>query len=1272
MRIKKLPGALVIAALVTLAISLEVATPNVYGDGEGSQPTLPEKPELKYPNLGSNLDQLVASIKKGKTSAKEAAEDAPARREASVAVTIYLSGNVDEVVKFLQDNDGSPRNVGEDYIEAYVPVSLLGRVSEQPGVIRVREIIPPAATQPAPPPPPQPAPPQPPQPPQIPQQVDGHGPPVHGSSAWNQAGFSGQGIKVGVIDLPFGFNGFSRLMGTELPSTVQARCYTSLGKFTQSLADCENYMLGNNHGTVVAEAVLDIAPEVSLYIAAPRSPGDLQTATDWMVSQGVSVIVHSVTHEYDGPGDGTSPFSDSPLRAVDRAVAGGSVWVNSAGNAGLRTWFGAYSNSDGDSYIDFNGFDEGIDIQLKAGDEITVQLRWEDSWSGATSDFDLYVYDHPTKVIVASSFDPQGGAAGHVPYESVNYIASHDGPYFVSVLHYSGSTPRWIQLKVWDVDLIEYYTESGGIANPAESRNPGMLAVGAAHWNSVGSIEPYSSRGPTPDGRVKPDIVGADCGATALRPLDEYGDGFCGTSQAAPHVAGMAALVRQRFPDYTPAQVAAYLKNHAQQRETPDPNNTWGHGFAQLPSPDREALEALYNATSGANWLETTNWMTSSTLSTWHGVTTDNEGRVTELNLTRNQLKGEIPPELADLTNLKVLALGGNELTGKIPAGLGSLANLEELYLWGNELTGTMPAELGSLANLVQLQVSENQLTGEIPVVLGSLANLKELWLSENQLTGEIPVELGNLSNLAELVLWGNKLTGAIPTELGSLSNLELLSLSANQLTGEIPAELGSLTNLTGLYLYGNQLTGEIPAGLGSLANLEELYLWGNELTGTMPAELGSLANLVQLQVSENQLTGEIPVVLGSLANLKELWLSENQLTGEIPVELGNLSNLAELVLWGNKLTGAIPTELGSLSNLELLSLSANQLTGEIPAELGSLTNLTGLYLYGNQLTGEIPPELGSLANLTILSLADNELTGRIPTELGSLANLEELYLWGNELTGTMPAELGSLANLVQLQVSENQLTGEIPVELGNLSNLAELVLWGNKLTGAIPTELGSLSNLELLSLSANQLTGEIPAELGSLTNLQELDLGANQLTEEIPPELGNLTNLGLLNLSDNQLSGEIPPELGSLSNLTSLDLDGNQLSGEIPPELGSLSNLELLFLGGNPSLSGPLPGSFTSLISLTYLSLSGTGLCAPTDDTFQAWLGGIAERFGVVNCPELTDRDALIARYDTDDNKMIDKDEVINAINDYLFGEGDEAISKAEVIELINLYLFG
>ena len=910
MRIKILPGALVIATLVTLAISLGVATPNVYGDGEDSPPTLPEKHELKYPNLGSNLDQLAASALKGKTSAKEVTKDAPVHRKASVAVTIYLSGNVDDVVKFLEDNGGSPRNVDKDYIEAYVPVSLLGRVSEQPGVIRVRKIIPPATTQLAPPQPPQPA-----------QQVAGHGPPVHGSSAWNQAGLRGQGIKVGVIDLPFGFNGLSRLMGTELPSTVQARCYTSLGKFTRLLASCGNSILGDNHGTLVAEAVIDIAPEVSLYIATPRSLGDLQNATDWMVSQGVSVIVHSVTYEYDGPGDGTSPFRDSPLRAVDRAVASGAIWVNGAGNDGQKTWFGPYSNSDGDAWIDFNGSDEGIDIQLEAGDEIRVQLRWEDRWGGATSDFDLYVYDHPAKVMVASSFDPQQGRLGQIPFESLTYMASRDGWYFISVAHHSGSTPGWIQVNVGGVDSIKPHTESGSIANPAESRNAGMLAVGAAHWNRVGSIEPYSSRGPTPDGRVKPDIIGANCGATALRPLNENGDGFCGTSQAAPHVAGMTALVRQQFPTYTPVQVANYLKEHAEQRESPDPNNTWGHGFAKLPTVDRTAMLALYNATGGANWTNNTNWLSSRALSTWYGITTDSQGRITELNLTRNQLKGELPPELANLANLDVLALGGNQLTGTIPTWLSNLANLQELYLWDNKLTGEIPTELSNLTNLTILALSQNPLTGEMPADLSSLSNLTELYLHENQLTGEIPAELGNLTNLTILTLYENQLTGEIPTELGSLSNLTILTLYENQLTGEIPTELSNLTNLTILALSESQLTGEIPTELGSLSNLTILTLYENQLTGPIPRELSDLTNLTILALSQNQLTGEIPADLSSLSNLTELYLRENQLTGEIPPELSRLSKLERLSLSQNMLTGCVPEAWRDITESDVLEL---------------------------------------------------------------------------------------------------------------------------------------------------------------------------------------------------------------------------------------------------------------------------------------------------------------------------------------------------------------
>ena len=102
---------------------------------------------MKYPNLGSRLDELVASVEAGEVTAEQAASSTAMHSGESVAVTIYLSGGVEGVVAFLEENDGDPRNVGEDYIEAYVPVSLLGTASEQPGVLRVREIVPPEGEQ---------------------------------------------------------------------------------------------------------------------------------------------------------------------------------------------------------------------------------------------------------------------------------------------------------------------------------------------------------------------------------------------------------------------------------------------------------------------------------------------------------------------------------------------------------------------------------------------------------------------------------------------------------------------------------------------------------------------------------------------------------------------------------------------------------------------------------------------------------------------------------------------------------------------------------------------------------------------------------------------------------------------------------------------------------------------------------------------------------------------------------------------------------------------
>ena len=85
---------------------------------------------------------------------------------------------------------------------------------------------------------------------------------------------------------------------------------------------------------------------------------------------------------------------------------------------------------------------------------------------------------------------------------------------------------------------------------------------------------------------------------------------------------------------------------------------------------DREALVAIYNATDGENWNRSDNWLSDAPLDEWEGVTTDDEGRVTKLEVKGNQLTGEIPAELGDLANLTELWLASNQLTGCIPAGL--------------------------------------------------------------------------------------------------------------------------------------------------------------------------------------------------------------------------------------------------------------------------------------------------------------------------------------------------------------------------------------------------------------------------------------------------------------------------------------------------------------------------------------------------------------------------------------------------------------------------
>ena len=102
---------------------------------------------------------------------------------------------------------------------------------------------------------------------------------------------------------------------------------------------------------------------------------------------------------------------------------------------------------------------------------------------------------------------------------------------------------------------------------------------------------------------------------------------------------------------------------------------------------DRAALQALYDATNGAHWTDDANWSSGEALASWHGVTTDGDGRVTRLELGANGLNGTLPAALGRLARLEALLLDGNVyLAGPLPAGLRELPALATVDLTDTEL----------------------------------------------------------------------------------------------------------------------------------------------------------------------------------------------------------------------------------------------------------------------------------------------------------------------------------------------------------------------------------------------------------------------------------------------------------------------------------------------------------------------------------------------------------------------------------------------------------
>ncbi|KHN08383.1 LRR receptor-like serine/threonine-protein kinase GSO1 [Glycine soja] len=285
------------------------------------------------------------------------------------------------------------------------------------------------------------------------------------------------------------------------------------------------------------------------------------------------------------------------------------------------------------------------------------------------------------------------------------------------------------------------------------------------------------------------------------------------------------------------------------------------------------------------------------------------------LDVSHNQIKGQLPDCWKSVKQLVFLDLSSNKLSGKIPMSMGALVNMEALVLRNNGLMGELPSSLKNCSSLFMLDLSENMLSGPIPSWIGeSMHQLIILNMRGNHLSGNLPIHLCYLNRIQLLDLSRNNLSRGIPTCLKNLTALSEQTINSSDTMSHI-----YWNDKTSIVIYGYTFRGY---------TLDITWMWKGVERGFKNPEL----KLKSIDLSSNNLMGEIPKEVGYLLGLVSLNLSRNNLSGEIPSQIGNLGSLESLDLSRNHISGRIPSSLSEIDYLQKLDLSHNSLSGRIPS----------------------------------------------------------------------------------------------------------------------------------------------------------------------------------------------------------------------------------------------------------------------------------------------------------------------------------------------------